>query len=80
MTLTRQKKRYNKQKKRNKKFCSSGKVRFKTKMDADLAILHVYRKTNNQIKLSYPYYCNLCHNWHLTSRIKSLSGYEYGRH
>lgn len=79
MTRTKRMRQHDKRREQNKKYCPSGKVAFRTKLDADIGRLHASAQSHGQVQLNGSYRCRFCKKWHVTSRIKSMSGYEYTR-
>lgn len=65
-------------KKKYEGMCLTGKVCFSSKLDADISIMHRNSK-NGQETLSRSYKCKYCGFWHLTSKVRSFSGWEYKR-
>lgn len=53
--------------------CLTGKIQYKTKIDAEYALYQIKRKYLNDIsrKEQRVYFCPLCKSFHLTSQTKN---------
>lgn len=78
MSKTARRKSYLKRRKSLEKFCSSRKVGYVSKLDADIAMLRLNSsKSPKDKELSKTYLCDECGSWHLTSKVTALSGNRY---
>lgn len=48
--------------------CPTGKVRFRNKLDAKIAMASTQRAKGSNREENRTYRCEMCHGWHLTSQ------------